>query len=651
LVLTRVLLYALLTAGVLAGQEPQPLYAPLGVAGIEKIPGEKPGSYSGLRIKFGVITQGGNRSWWVQVRDSAKHDLGLINGHDDHLPKGRAAIFIKVSGDVLQSQLVDGPLSVSGLNLMCGSDGFSGRNEWKTPPVVASDFRGVAPDYSLALKPAAYTVYAGEKAGVTLRINASESFRDHVKLSLTGLPREATVDGILLGVPNGINVFWIEPASYVIPGRYPFRITGQHDDLTREVSGELVILPPRIPLFSAPPVTTATAPLPVASITREALEGTPRFSTETRLYHVNAVLVMQRSGSMRGPRCDAMKQLAARFSEQFVAERDAFGVVAVRSSAIVASPLSRSFKDESQNAAARIRAPDCTAGNSLALGIELAYKQLQAFDDPSGVNIVVLLLATPPSELDADWPVRTEADRRNGYPGGPPGCGNPEAECDLPPSTCFNHVGWRASFVPTLSQSPMMDPYADPPAPLIVDSGCAMGRRSPLFFGRHAFNRDIAFIPETDLSGVAFAGDVPLERFSAGPYAGRIRPDRDKNLANAAVNQVVNAADQIRRDAKLKPLVYAIGLAGGFSALVGALSPSLLSSIAGEKETQGRAYLAATIGDVPKGFELIFKDLLRRAQDQPPVQQRPVALQFGALRKARRATQPDRPGEAKTTPV
>jgi hypothetical protein len=67
-------------------------------------------------------------------------------------------------------------------------------------------------------------------------------------------------------------------------------------------------------------------------------------------------------------------------------------------------------------------------------------------------------------------------------------------------------------------------------------------------------------------------------------------------------------------------LVYAIGLAGGFSGLVGTLSPSLLSSIAGEKETQGRAYLAATIEDVPKGFDLIFKDLLRRAQDQPPVQ-------------------------------
>ena len=55
----RVLLYAIITAGILPAQEPQPLYAPLGVVGIEKIPGEKDGSYGGLRIKFDVITQGG----------------------------------------------------------------------------------------------------------------------------------------------------------------------------------------------------------------------------------------------------------------------------------------------------------------------------------------------------------------------------------------------------------------------------------------------------------------------------------------------------------------------------------------------------------------------------------------------------------------
>jgi hypothetical protein len=605
--------------GSLVAQQTQPGYAPVGVAGIERIPGEKGEPYRALRIKFEVMTKGGSCSWWVHVRDSAKHDLAFINGND-HLPKGRATIFFEVSGDILRSQLADGPLSVSGLHLTCGSDGFADMKEWKTPPIVATDFKGVAPDYRFRLEQPSYTVYAGEGVDVVVRISASDSFREYVQLSLTGLPPGATVHNPApVGAPKGTNGFWIEVASDAVPGRYPFRITGEAGDLKRDVSGELVILPPRTPLFSAPPVKAPAPPLPIASIPKEMLEGVPRFSVETTLYHINAVLVMQRSNSMRGPRCDAMKQLAAWFSEQFVAERDAFGVVAVRSSAIIASPLSRAFKEESQSAAERIMGLDCSTGNSPALGLELAYQQLQAFDDPSGVNIVVLLLATPPAEISADWPVRTLPDHRNGYPGGPPGCGNSEAECDLPPSTCINQEGWRASFVPTVPSTPMWDPYADPPTPIPVDSGCAMTHKVPgPYFGYNAFHRDIAFIPETDLNGVGFAGDVPLERFSAGPYSGRIRPDSYQNLANAAVNQLVNAADQIRRDVRLKPLVYVIGLAGGSSGLLGTLSPSLLSSFAGEKESHGRAYLARDIEDVPKGFNLIFKDLLRRAQSEPP---------------------------------
>jgi hypothetical protein len=71
---------------------------------------------------------------------------------------------------------------------------------------------------------------------------------------------------------------------------------------------------------------------------------------------------------------------------------------------------------------------------------------------------------------------------------------------------------------------------------------------------------DIAFIPEADYYGNPTTGYVSVPRFSSGPYAGRIRPDRPITIGNASKNAADNAARRMRRDLEFSVTIYAIGL-------------------------------------------------------------------------------------------
>jgi hypothetical protein len=65
-----------------------------------------------------------------------------------------------------------------------------------------------------------------------------------------------------------------------------------------------------------------------------------------------------------------------------------------------------------------------------------------------------------------------------------------------------------------------------------------------------------AFLPDQDIAGVPFTGSRPLERFTDGPYAGKIRLDLGKNVLNAGANQMDNMASLLRSSARY---VYVIG--------------------------------------------------------------------------------------------
>jgi hypothetical protein len=241
--------------------------------------------------------------------------------------------------------------------------------------------------------------------------------------------------------------------------------------------------------------------------------------------------------------------------------------------------------------------------------LEVAYQQLRARSAPAALNMIVMLAAAPPSKIAAEWPVRTKADRRyvvnetqeSQYR-------TPDQEVDLAASPCSDTAGWRASFAPTRPGTWFWKPDGDFPALLPIGNDCTMSQPHA---GINAFRRDIAYIPDADLLGIPFSGALELERFLSGPYAGRIRSDSYHNLRSAAINNFVNAARTVREDNTLKPVIDIIAIKGIYSALTGLMTPELLAQAVGE---HGVAYLADQLEDFPSGFDLVFRDVLHRAQ-------------------------------------
>jgi len=80
--------------------------------------------------------------------------------------------------------------------------------------------------------------------------------------------------------------------------------------------------------------------------------------------------------------------------------------------------------------------------------------------------------------------------------------------------------------------------------------------------------RDIAYVPDQDAFGNATdccRYNMSTERFTSGPYTGRIRPDKPSAVLKAGANALDSAGRRIRQDDQYNVVVYTIGL-GDFDA-------------------------------------------------------------------------------------
>jgi hypothetical protein len=591
---------------------PSPRFHPIGVVATTNVasnPGEK---HRALQVSYKVVTQGGECHWFGDILDSKKRRL-LPVADGGFLPVGEGLIVIEVPGGAIEAFAADGPLTLANIQVICGprysSDGFMDPRRYETPPIRAADFQHVIPDFEMKPSQPRFSAHAGEAASIYIPYSSLGSWNLPVDMHLADLPA-----GIIPNTLSGSRVLSPRIARNAVPGIYPVRAVGKAGTVEHSVTFELEILPPRDQLFppdgSEPAAPAPIAPKEPAIVT--ALDVGAHFRAEVDLRPMNVVLVVQHGSSLDGPRCEAMKQLAAYFVQQFVEGRDNVGVVGFSDGVHILDPIREDFKSGRASTLSRIATLRCEgSGGVHAYALEVAYQQIKARNDPAALNLIVMLTAAPPSKIAAEWPVRTKADRRYTLEKTGDDFRTPPKEVDLPASTCSDTHNWRASFAPT-RPTLLWKPEADSPALLSIGSDCALSKATPSS-AINAFRQDIAYIPETDLMGIPFSGALELERFSSGPYSGRIRNDSFHNLSSAAINNFINAAQAARADALLKPIVDIIAIGGIDSALTGPMTPDLLAKIAGES---GVAYLATRLEDFPTGFDLIFRDILHRAQEK-----------------------------------
>jgi Flp pilus assembly protein TadG len=317
---------------------------------------------------------------------------------------------------------------------------------------------------------------------------------------------------------------------------------------------------------------------------------------------INVILVLDRSGSMNTTQagtsqtaCAIMKSSASAFVDLFSNNRDTLGLVAFNIGSSVAFAPSTDFNSGMK---AAINALTCGGGTNTSNGLNRAYAQLQALNNPGKLNVIVLFTDGQANALTADFPVKMVSDTRYGIPNGTSNTTVAASPCQDAAGRVFGQAGWNPFKIgdPNAGSTDntmrgAMAPGGNPDATgwtyglfsyndnaesnLIPSStACAQTTASGLT-GLSKSRQDIAYIPATDLYGNATQGYRTNYDFTTGvktsgqdtfasghPYAGQIRPDNPRAMYNAGYNAAENQGIAIRNDTTLNPMICTIGLGG-----------------------------------------------------------------------------------------
>jgi len=338
---------------------------------------------------------------------------------------------------------------------------------------------------------------------------------------------------------------------------------------------------------------------------------------------INVILLFDISESMTNVQpgtsqsaCTMMKNAAVSFVGQFSNNRDTLGMVTFNDGTTSYTPTT----NFNPSLVTTINGLSCTGDTNTAAGLNAAYAELQALNNSTKLNVIVLFTDGWAEAITADFPVKMLSDSRYGDSQSP--YGTVSSSYTMPPSPCKDNAG---KAYPTVGWNPFQvgDPGAGATNNTIrgvisensadnsgpdqtgvtsgpwkyattagqgwvgipgINSSCATmstgsSGGAPNFYGTEEFRRDIAYIPGTDIYGNATTGyrtdytGPPSNTYTTGQdefptgstYAGHIRPDRPVTLFNVGYNTSENQGITIRNDATLNPMIITLGLGGNDS--------------------------------------------------------------------------------------
>ena len=386
-------------------------------------------------------------------------------------------------------------------------------------------------------------------------------------------------------------------------GNYDIQIVGQAGNTVHAVRLTLVVDPAltqrkkkQVEALEAlksddvepPPDPPSTVAVRLASLN----EPPPavKFIAGVNLRKIHAVLVLDRSTSMRQS-CEFLKASAIRFTTLFIEGRDSVAIIYYGLSVDTLLPLADQFQSDAKD---RISKMQCAGATNTGGALEAAQAELAAHKDSEAVDAVILFTDGVPNVLTANWPVEPT----------PRSCN--EASNGLV----------AATLMPTFS-------YEFEPAGISladeIGSAYTKNGTGDSCFGVDSL-RKYAYIPEEDFQGVSLTGGHPVDRYTEGPNAGKIRLDSWDTIFNAILNQVDNAARKLRTSAPGAAFVYLIGFQNS-TASDTVRSLSRLQDLANDpagpsfdpKQPQGFAILTVQPGDFWPAFLRVRKEIVARA--------------------------------------
>jgi Flp pilus assembly protein TadG len=351
---------------------------------------------------------------------------------------------------------------------------------------------------------------------------------------------------------------------------------------------------------------------------------------------VNLILVLDRSGSMQGQPCTDMISASKTFVNMFVNGRDRLGMISFGASVYNAYAPTKEFKAAGSLLTAAIDQVTCNGWTNTSQAYWNAYQQLVTINQPLALNMIVFFTDGVPTAFTANFPVKTLADQRRDYSGGP--CGGTDVFCNVPRTTCrddngrdVGHAQW-GTFAPKFGvitggniatssgdTNGLVNPVAtsfstgEPMIPAAQRTNCQMS------VAQRRLRYDLAYVPWTDANGLNTTGyQTGLLTFGAGhAYQGFLRLDRPNNIARIGMNLADNAATVARNNADLGIVTYTIGLGsnGGVDdELLERMANDLNSSSYDNTKVNGLYIFAPTSSDLGNAFARIASEILRLAQ-------------------------------------
>jgi Flp pilus assembly protein TadG len=319
---------------------------------------------------------------------------------------------------------------------------------------------------------------------------------------------------------------------------------------------------------------------------------------------VNIIMLLDRSASMNGAPCTAMKNASTTFVDLFVNGRDRLGMVSFGTTVSRDYAPTLNFKNPAAPLSAAINSIACTQATNISDGYSEAYQMLEAINEPLAANIILLFTDGAPNVYTADFPVKLLADVRLSS-----ACPNSSIPCNRPPSPCASPSPKRGAASASLGLWQTIVPPSSTLLALIPASqrvGCS-------FPSTFSLSDDIAFVPNQDVYNVSTSGymDSALPRYPTGhAYDNRIRIDM--GAPGVPLNLCDNAAKKARDHPDLKIVTYAIGL--GFTInhdLLRRMTNDLSSPIYDNTKLNGLYIHAPTIADINTAYSRIAGEVLR----------------------------------------
>ncbi len=350
---------------------------------------------------------------------------------------------------------------------------------------------------------------------------------------------------------------------------------------------------------------------------------------------VNLILVLDRSGSMGGQPCADMISSSKTFVNMFVNGRDRLGMISFGASVYNAYAPTTDFKNTATPLTASIDQITCNGWTNTSHAYATAYQQLVTINQPLALNMIVFFTDGVPTAFTAAFPIKTLADQRLDYSGGP--CGGVNVFCNVPTSTCtddtgklFTASGW-GTFAPksgVIAGGNLNSTGADTPGLInptattftgesMIDSSLRPGCQMSVDSSRARY--DLAYVPWTDANGNSTTGyQSGLLTFGSGhPYQDFLRLDRPENIAKIGINLADNAAAAARNNTSLGVVTYTIGLGsnGGVDdTLLKRMANDLSSPIYDNTKSNGIYIYAPSSADLGNAFARIASEILRLAQ-------------------------------------